>query len=48
MNRGTLHYRPKPLSDRKQKLELEIVRVSKAHPTRKAASPPHTPHLMVF
>jgi len=33
INRGTLNYRPKPPSDRKRKLELEIVRMSKAHPT---------------
>ena len=33
LSRGTLNYRPKPLPARKQKLELEIVRVSQAHPT---------------
>jgi len=33
LNRGTLNNRPKPLLERKQKLELEIVRVSQAHPT---------------
>jgi len=33
LSRGTLNYRPKPLPERKQKLELEIVRVSQAHPT---------------
>ena len=33
IHRSTLHYRPKPLSEWKQKLELEIVRMSQAHPT---------------
>ena len=33
INRSTLHYRPKPLTDRKQRLEMEIVRMSKEHPT---------------
>ena len=33
LSRGTFSYRPKPLPAGKQKLELEIVRVSQAHPT---------------
>ena len=33
INRSTLNYRPKPLTDRKQRLEMEIVRMSKEHPT---------------
>lgn len=33
ISRGTLSYRPKPLPERKQKLELEIVRISQEHPT---------------
>jgi len=32
-SRSTFMYRPKPLPEGKQKLELEIVRVSQAHPT---------------
>ena len=33
LSRGILSYQPKPLPEAKQKLELEIVRVSQAHPT---------------
>lgn len=31
--RGTLRYKPKPLPDKKQLLETEIVRMSREHPT---------------
>jgi len=33
IHRSTLRYRPKPKADRKEKLEAEIVRMSKTHPT---------------
>lgn len=33
LNRSTLNYRAKPLADRKLRLEMEIVRMSKDHPT---------------
>ena len=33
ISRSTLNYQPKPLPERKLKLELEIVRISQAHPT---------------
>ena len=33
INRSTLHYRPKPKASPKQRLEAEIVRMSRDHPT---------------
>jgi len=33
ISRSTFNYQPKPLPERKQKLELEIVRISQEHPT---------------
>jgi putative transposase len=33
INRGTFNYQPKPVTEPKQKLEMEIVRVSQEHPT---------------
>ena len=33
IHRSTLRYRPKPVADKKQKLEAEIVKMSRKHPT---------------
>jgi transposase InsO family protein len=33
LHRGTVNYRPKPVTDRQRKLEQEVVRLSQVHPT---------------